>query len=233
MGRKSELLFPDPETADSYGLVAVSRTMTPEMLLEAYQRGIFPWSEDPVRWYSPDPRAIFLLDEVRIPRSLKRTLNRGDFRVTFDTRFDEVMRACAKAHAAEGEWITDAFFDGYGELHRKGYAHSVEVWRGDELVGGLYGVQIRGVFAGESMFFRASNASKVAFAFTVAQLRRLGVVLFDAQVINENTHRLGALLIRRSDYLDALGYALRLPVADGKPWSPPPGPLAGIRPPTF
>lgn len=233
MGTRRDLYFPDPETADPYGLVAVTRVMNPELLLEAYQRGIFPWSERPVRWYSPDPRAVFLLDRVHLPRSLKRTLNQNVFSVTFDRDFRGVVEGCARAHEREGVWITDGFVSAYTELHRMGYAHSIEVWQDERLVGGLYGVQIRGLFAGESMFYEVSNASKVAFAYTVAQLRRLGVQIFDAQVINENTHRLGAVLVRRKDYLRALSEAIQLDVVDGRRWSSPPGPLASIRPPRF
>ncbi|MEO1481736.1 MAG: leucyl/phenylalanyl-tRNA--protein transferase [Myxococcota bacterium] len=233
MGTRRDFFFPDPETADPYGLVAVTRTMSPDLLLEAYQRGIFPWSERPVRWYSPDPRAIFLLDRVQMQRSLKRTLNQNVFRVTFDRAFERVMEGCARAHERDGIWITDGFIRGYTELHRMGYAHSIEVWQDERLVGGMYGVQIRGLFAGESMFYTVSNASKVAFAHTVAQLRRLGVRLFDAQVINENTHRLGAVLVRRTDYLQLLTQAMQADVPDGRLWTPPPGPLSSIRPPSY
>lgn len=233
MGTRRDYFFPDPESADPYGLVAVTRSMSPELLLEAYQRGIFPWSERPVRWYSPDPRAVFLLDRIHLPRSLKRVLNRGQFRVTFDQAFDRVIQGCARAHERDGVWITDGFIENYSTLFHIGYAHSVEVWQDDALVGGLYGVQIRGLFAGESMFYEVSNASKVAFAFAAAQLRRLGVALFDAQVINENTHRLGAVLLRRTDYLSLLNRAMQANVPDGRPWSQPTGPLASIRPPRF
>jgi leucyl/phenylalanyl-tRNA---protein transferase len=216
--------FPDPESADDQGLVTVTPKMTPELVLEAYASGIFPWSSRPVRWYSPDPRAIFLRERIHLPRKLKRDLRRGGFRVTFDTAFVDVIRACAERHAREGVWITDEFVRTYAQLHERGYAHSVEVWHEAELVGGLYGIQIRGLYAGESMFYRAPNASKVAFAYLVRQLDRLGIVLFDAQVINEHTHRLGAVLVHRSDYLQLLRIALGAEVPDGAKWpaEPPP-----------
>src|SRR4051794_24522413 len=131
--------FPSPDTADAHGLVAVTDAMSPELVLEAYRAGIFPWSTDPVRWYSPDPRAIFLRDTIHIPRRLVRDLASDRFRVTFDSCFEAVMRACAEAHRDAGEWITETFIETYCELHTQGYAHSAEVWQGDDLVGGLYG----------------------------------------------------------------------------------------------
>lgn len=233
MGTRREFFFPNPESANPYGLVAITRTMSPKLLLEAYQRGIFPWSERPVRWYSPDPRAVFLPERIHLPRSLKRVLNRGVFRVTFDQAFGHVIRGCAENHQDDGVWITEGFIQHYSTLFDLGYAHSTEVWQGKHLVGGLYGIHIRGFFAGESMFYTVSNASKVAFAYTAAQLQRLGVVLFDAQVINENSHRLGAILLRRSDYLTRLNQAMHTDVPDGRPWPQPPGPLGSIHPPTF
>ena len=134
MGSRRDLFFPDPESADPYGLVAVTRAMTPELLMEAYQRGIFPWSERPVRWYSPDPRAIFLPERVHLPRSLKRTLNQNIFTASFERDFRGVFEGCARAHEREGVWISDGFIAAYSELHRMGYAHSVEVWQEDRLV---------------------------------------------------------------------------------------------------
>ena len=211
--------FPNPETADEHGLVAITDTMSPELVLEAYCSGIFPWSTDPVRWYSPDPRAIFLRDTVHIPRRLVRDLRNVRFRVTFDAAFEAVMRGCAEAHRHSGEWITETFIATYCELHARGYAHSAEVWHDDTLVGGLYGVQVRGLFAGESMFHRVSNASKIAFAYTARHLYAIGVPLFDAQVLNDHTYSLGAVQVRRRDYLALLRHVLRLRTPfDGKRW---------------
>ena len=223
--RRQRPVFPDPDGADASGLVAVTDSLDIELLLEAYGHGIFPWSEHPVRWYSPDPRAVFLRSLIRIPRRFGRIMRQGGFRVSFDTAFEQVMQACAETHRADGVWITPGFVRAYGELHELGYAHSVEVWQGDALVGGLYGVQLGGLFAGESMFHRATNASKVAFAHVVAQLDLVGTVLFDCQVINDHTEALGAVCVPRRDYLAALPLALRAPTRFGGvkwPAEPPP-----------
>ena len=230
MGRR--LFFPDPRNADSSGLVAITREIRPDLLLEAYGRGIFPWSEHPVRWYSPDPRAIFLLDRTPTPKKVGKLMRRQGFRVSFDQAFEQVMEGCAEAHRDDGQWISEGFFKAYGQLHRMGYAHSVEVWVEDALVGGLYGVHLGGMFAGESMFHRVSNASKIAFAYLLSFLRHIGVPLIDAQVLNEHTYRLGALLIHRDDFLELLPQALSLPVHYvGVSWpADPPVHPAGIHP---
>ncbi|HSI06849.1 MAG TPA: leucyl/phenylalanyl-tRNA--protein transferase [Myxococcota bacterium] len=212
--------FPDPNTADPYGLVAVSDTMTPELVVDAYRHGIFPWSTDPVRWYSPDPRAIFAYENIHLSKRLLRELRANRYRVTFDTRFAEVIRACAESHAHTGVWISELFISTYCELHERGHAHSVEVWQDDVLVGGLYGVQVNALYAGESMFHRVPNASKVAFAYLARHLQAIGVVLFDAQVVNDHTQRLGAVIVRRTDYLRRLKRALLLQTSfDGKKWA--------------
>ncbi len=227
MQKTRRFIFPDPRGADATGLVAVTRELDAELLLSAYAQGIFPWTVDPVRWYSPDPRAIFLRDRVRLPRRLGRLMRKENLRVTCDQAFTEVMRACAASHAEEGVWISEPFVRAYGELHEQGFAHSVEVWQDDRLVGGLYGVQLAGLFAGESMFYRVPNASKVAFAHLIGVLDELGNVLLDAQVLNEHTHRLGAVCVRRDDYLALLALALRTPARGaGAPWpkDPPPPP---------
>jgi leucyl/phenylalanyl-tRNA--protein transferase len=211
--------FADPRLTDAEGVVAVGGPLDGRRLLAAYEQGIFPWSGDPVRWHSPDPRAIFW--KVRLPSRLGRLLRRGGFSLSFDCAFEQVVLACAEHHRAAGEWITPAFVGGYTELHRMGHAHSVEVWRGQQLVGGLYGVQVAGLFSGESMFFRASNASKVAFAALTVHLFRIGIALFDSQVLNRHTLSLGAALIDRSDFLQLVDYARSLPTRyDGERWPP-------------
>jgi leucyl/phenylalanyl-tRNA--protein transferase len=211
--------FPDPETADETGLVAVTKDINVALLREAYSRGIFPWSEDPVRWYSPDPRAIFLLDHVHLPRRLQKTLRQQRFRVTFDTAFEAVIAACASGHREDGVWITPGFVRAYTQMHRLGHAHSVEVWRDEVLVGGLYGVQLKGLFAGESMFHLVRDASKIAFAHLVAHLRRIGTLVLDAQVLTEQTARLGAVLVRRADYLRILAVAMQMStMGECSPW---------------
>ncbi|MCB9558374.1 MAG: leucyl/phenylalanyl-tRNA--protein transferase [Deltaproteobacteria bacterium] len=209
--------FGDPLAADADGVVALGGPMDPARLLAAYARGIFPWSGDPVRWCSPDPRAIFY--RIRLPRKLGKMMRRGDFRVTFDQDFDAVISGCAESHRDDGEWITDAFVEAYSELHRHGYAHSVEVWQAGRLVGGLYGVQLNGLFAGESMFTRVDNASKVGFAHLVWHLATIGTVLFDCQMLTPLTHALGAVYVHRSDYLYLLDEAMEVQTAfSGERW---------------
>lgn len=199
--------FRDPESVDDDGVVAIGGPFTPERVIAGYRGGIFPWGGDPVRWHSPDPRAVFF--EIADPKRFGKLIRRGKFTVTFDRCFREVIQACADVHRVEGEWITPAFIDVYSELHEQGYAHSVETWQDDRLVGGLYGIQCRGLFAGESMFHLVDNASKVAFMALADQLKRIGIVLFDCQVINYHTYQLGAVQVHRRDYLRLLQQALK------------------------
>jgi leucyl/phenylalanyl-tRNA--protein transferase len=203
----------DPEAADSEGLVAVGGDLRPGLLLEAYRKGVFPWysEETPVLWWSPDPRAIFELDGLRVSRRLARTLHSGRFVVTFDRDFSGVLKGCAD-RPGEGTWITPAMARAYNELHRLGWAHSVEAWHQGQLAGGLYGVAVGGLFAGESMFTRVRDASKVALAHLVEHLRRQGFQLFDIQFRTEHTTRLGAVEIPRAEYLARLRRALDCPV---------------------
>ncbi len=209
--------FPDPRRADEEGVVAVGGPLRADRILTAYRQGIFPWSGDPVRWHCPDPRSIFW--EIRLPRKLGKVVRHNRFRVTYDGAFRDVIQACADTHRPDGEWITQGFVEAYTELHDLGYAHSVEVWRDDELAGGLYGVHIDGLFAGESMFYRVTNASKVAFAALVFHLDAIGVALFDCQVINMNTYNLGAAMVHRGDYLKMLSIALKVQTpCSGKRW---------------
>lgn len=200
----------DPEIADEHGLVAIGGRLEPRTLLAAYRAGIFPWSSDPViTWWCPDPRAVFDLANWQPPRSLRRSIARAGWRLTVDRDFGGVMRGCAEPSAGrESTWITDDFIVAYGALHRLGHAHSFEVWEGDELVGGLYGVSIGGFFGGESMFRRRTDASKAALAHTVVRLRAGGFVLFDAQVPNPHLTRIGAVEMPRAEYLARLAEAL-------------------------
>jgi leucyl/phenylalanyl-tRNA--protein transferase len=202
----------DPESADEEGLVAVGGDLRPELLLEAYRSGVFPWysEETPVLWWSPDPRAIFELDGLHVPRRLARTLRSGRFSVTFDRDFDGVVRGCAD-RPGQGTWITPEMIRAYTELHRLGWAHSVEAWHAGELAGGLYGVAVGGLFAGESMFTRVRDASKVALVRLAEHLRRRGFELFDIQFCTEHTSRLGAVEIPRAEYLARLRRALARP----------------------
>lgn len=202
------LRFPAPHRADAQGLVAVTPDVSWQMLLAAYTQGIFPWADNPVRWYSPDPRAVFERHGIVLPSNLGKLARRAQLRCTYDTHFEAVIRGCAEAHRADGVWITPRFVRAYVELHARGFAHSVEVWQNETLVGGLYGVQIGQAFAGESMFHTVSNASKLAFAALIAQLDVQGVTLIDAQVLNAHTERLGAREIARATYLARLARAV-------------------------
>jgi leucyl/phenylalanyl-tRNA---protein transferase len=192
---------------DPNGLLAAGEDLAPERLLAAYTRGIFPWysAGQPVLWWSPDPRMVLLTAEFKISRSLRRAVQSGKFEIRVDTAFDAVMRACAELRAdQDGTWITDAVRAGYGALFRRGYAHSVESWRDGELVGGLYGVAIGRMFYGESMFARQTDASKVALASLVRQLRAWDFPLIDCQQQTAHLASLGARPIPRSEFAKAL-----------------------------
>lgn len=213
-----ELWFPEPSAAPGRGplagLVAVGGDMTVDRLLLAYQTGVFPWSVNPLTWWSPDPRALFELDHFHIPRSLRRTLRLQPFRVTRDTAFDAVMRGCARsAPGRRSTWISPEFIEAYAALHRSGHAHSVECWAGNDLVGGIYGVAAGGLFAGESMFHRATDASKIALCHLVDHLRERGFALFDIQMMTPVTRRLGATEVPRREYLHRLKRAIALDCA--------------------
>jgi leucyl/phenylalanyl-tRNA--protein transferase len=205
--------FPLPRWAEQLGLVAVGGDLSPGRLLAAYRHGVFPWYDEgePIHWWSPDPRAIFELDGLHVPRRLARTLRSGRFRVTANEDFAGVIRGCAD-RPGEGTWITAAMIDAYEELHRLGHAHSVEVWHEDLLAGGVYGVALGGLFAGESMFTRVRDASKVALVRLVERLRQRGFQLLDIQMLTEHTASLGAVTIPRAEYLRRLREALACPV---------------------
>ena len=185
----------------------------PDTLLSAYRAGIFPWSSDPMlTWWSPDPRAIFDLDTYRPHRSVGKTTRRCGWRFAVDRDFVGVMRRCAEATAERpATWITDDFVSSYTELHRRGHAHSIEVYEGDQMVGGLYGVTIGGFFGGESMFHRRTDASKAAVAYLVERLRAGGFTLLDAQMPTPHLARIGAVNIPRAEYLARLRAALARP----------------------
>ena len=183
--------------------------MSVERLISAYRAGIFPWTADPVTWWSPDPRAVLDLDEIHIPRRLQAEIRKHPYRVTFDTAFDAVIEACAAApREDEQSWITQEFLDAYKALHRAGFAHSFELWRDDRIAAGIYGVAIGGLFAGESMFHREPHASKIALVLLQQRLHSWGFTLFDTQVLTPVTELLGARLIPREEYLDRLRTAI-------------------------
>jgi leucyl/phenylalanyl-tRNA--protein transferase len=208
---QSNPAFPDPSSATDDGLVAVGGELSVEWLLAAYRRGIFPWTVRPITWWSPDPRGIFELGGLHISKSLAKILRREIFQVTIDRAFREVMEGCARPGPGRGKtWITREFIEAYVRLHRAGHAHSVECWQDDELVGGIYGVALGGLFAGESMFHRADNASKVVLCHLVNHLRERKFALFDIQMVTPITRQLGAIEIPRTDYLQRLAAAVKM-----------------------
>ncbi len=221
--RPGDIRFPPVEFASPEGLLAVGGDLSAERLLAAYRHGIFPWysAGQPILWWSPDPRMVLFPDRIKVSRSLRKRLRRGEYTLRCDTRFRAVMEGCAAPRrapaAAAGTWITPEMIEAYVRLHELGYAHSVECWRGDELLGGLYGVALGGAFFGESMFSRAPDASKVALVYLARQLERWGFRLIDCQVPSAHLASLGAVEIRRRVFLDLLGEALRLEDRRG-PW---------------
>ncbi len=184
--------------------------LTPEVLLSAYAQGIFPMEIDGrIRWLSPDPRAIIELDDLRVSRSLRQVVRQGRFEVRVSSAFEAVVRACADR--PDGTWINEEIVTGYTRLHRLGFAHSVETYFEDELVGGLYGVALRGAFFGESMFHRTTDASKVALVHLVQRLRDRGYTLLDIQFVTDHLLQFGAREITRDEYLRRLEEALIAP----------------------
>lgn len=201
--------FPPPERAmrDPNGLLAAGGDLSPERLLQAYRQGIFPWFNpgEPILWWSPDPRCVIYTDRLHVSRSLRKRLKRNDYTLTFDTAFEAVMDGCAEPRRnSSGTWISDEMRRAYTRLHRLGYAHSVEVWQDGELAGGLYGIAIGRMFYGESMFSRRTDASKLAFAWLVEQLRIWGYPIIDCQVHNQHLVSLGAEEIARETFLREL-----------------------------
>jgi leucyl/phenylalanyl-tRNA---protein transferase len=199
--------FADPRFTDDEGLVAIGGDLSVPRLLAAYEHGIFPWFNEglPPLWWSPNPRAVLDAKDLHVSRSLARTLRRGEagaFQIRANTAFEEVMLACAERD--EGTWILPEMLEAYCALHAHGHAHSIEIWDGKELIGGLYGVQRGGLFAAESMFHRRSNMSKVALAVAVRSLSSAGIELFDVQFRTEHLSTMGARELPRDEYLARL-----------------------------
>lgn len=203
-----ELYFPPVETASTEGIVAFGGDLSPERLVLAYNSGIFPWFEDdePILWWSPPERMVLFFEDLKISKSMRNIINRKQFKVTFNTAFREVILNCKKISRKDqiGTWITDNMVEAYCKLHELGIAKSVEVWENDELVGGLYGVDLGHVFCGESMFSKVSNASKIAFIALAKQLEMANYRLLDCQVYNDHLASLGCVEIEREDFLKVL-----------------------------
>jgi leucyl/phenylalanyl-tRNA---protein transferase len=206
--------FPDPRRADAAGLVASGGDLEPSTLIAAYRRGIFPWPAEDIDllWWSPDPRAVLPLDGLHVSRRLGQTLRQHRFRVTIDADFAAVVAGCA-ARGTEETWITPALRAAYERLHALGWAHSVEVWSLDgSLAGGLYGVAVGGLFAAESMFHRATDASKIALVALVQQCRAAGIELLDVQMPTAHLTSLGAVTVPRAEYLRRVAAVVERPV---------------------
>jgi leucyl/phenylalanyl-tRNA--protein transferase len=217
-----EPYFPPVDEAEPDGLVAIGGDLSVERLLQAYSQGIFPWfvEDEDFFWYSPDPRLVLLPGQYKTQDSLRRIIRKNLFEVRFDTDFGQVIRSCSLAGrpGQDGTWISCEFIEAYTELHRRGFAHSVETYHNGNLVGGLYGLSIGAAFFGESMFFTMSNASKVAFQSLVEHCKQQEVKFIDCQVETSHLVSLGAGLIPRKDYLLMLEEAVKKPTLKG-PWT--------------
>ena len=197
--------FPDARHAEDDGLVAVGADLTPATLVHAYRNGVFPWPHGTRKlpWFSPNPRGVLPLDEVYLSKTLRQTLRRSGWTATVDHAFDEVTKACA-TRPGEGTWITPSMRDAYRQLHQLGWAHSVEIWDDTRLVGGCYGLLVGSMYVGESMFHRATDASKVALVELASRLREGGAGLIDVQLVTDHLASMGARAIHRNLYLDLL-----------------------------
>jgi leucyl/phenylalanyl-tRNA--protein transferase len=211
--------FPPPTHSTPDGLVSIGAELSCERLLDAYRHGIFPWpvyAEDPMLWWSPNPRAILPLGGMHISKRLGRRLRSGEFQATCDQAFSEVIRNCSAGTGREGgTWLTEEMIDAYCDFHLQGHAHSVEVWQNDRLVGGVYGVTVGGLFSAESMFYQVRDASKVAVARLVQHLNARGYQMLDVQQWTPHTGSLGVVEIPREEYLLRIAEVVDLPVTFG------------------
>jgi leucyl/phenylalanyl-tRNA--protein transferase len=200
------------------GLLAAGGDLSPRRLIEAYTRGVFPWFNpgEPILWWSPDPRTVLFPGELKVSRSLRKTLKKQTYEIRVDTAFRQVMEACAAPRDGHsGTWITPAMISAYTELHRQGLAHSVETWMEDKLVGGLYGISLGRMFYGESMFSLATDASKIAFVHLVRQLERWGFGMIDCQMKTAHLASLGAREIPRAEFSQKLSELVNFPGING------------------
>ncbi|MDX9787765.1 MAG: leucyl/phenylalanyl-tRNA--protein transferase [Desulfobacterales bacterium] len=216
------IAFPPPHLADKSGLLAVGGDLSRERLIKAYRSGIFPWYSggEPILWWSPDPRLVLFPHALHVSKRLERILRKGEFQISFDRAFPEVIRACAESRAQknEGTWLVPEMIEAYETLHEFGQAHSVEAWRNGQLVGGLYGVSLGRCFFGESMFTKVANASKAAFVTLVRQLTALNFDMIDCQVTTAHLVNFGATEISRKKFLILLDASLKKPTIPGR-WS--------------
>lgn len=210
----------EPENFSSPGIIGIHGNLSPGVLLSAYSQGVFPWYDDesPILWWSPDPRFILEPECLHVSSSMRKTLRKRNFSVTLDRAFSEVIHACATVprNGQDGTWIVPEMEEAYGRLHELGFAHSVEVWHGENLVGGLYGISLGKLFFGESMFSLRSNASKIAFILLARGLQEKGFPMIDCQVFTEHLEKLGAYEIDREDFLERLEEGLAFPTSRGK-----------------
>ena len=203
----NEFIFPPVQTAEPDGLLAIGGDLSPERLLTAYKNGIFPWYEgEHILWWCPDPRFVLFPEELKVSKGIKNLLKKNEFTFTVNKAFPEVINECKKISrpGQAGTWITDEVEKAYNLMHKLGHAHSAEIWKNEELAGGLYGIKIGKVFFGESMFSKISNASKVAFALYVQQLNDEGVKLIDCQIYTKYLESFGARMIPRKDFIQKL-----------------------------
>ena len=217
-----EPYFPDPNLAREDGLLAIDGDLSPQRLIQAYATGIFPWYSEgePILWWSPDPRMVLFPKDFKRSKSLRSTINKSLFSVTFDTAFEEVMKQCAvvRRNEDDGTWITSEMIDAYVKLHQQGIAHSVETWQDDRLAGGLYGISLGGTFFGESMFHTVTDASKVALWHLVDKLLSWDFDMIDVQQETAHLHSLGAQPIERKKFLHLLHKSIEKPTRKGS-WS--------------
>ena len=215
-----EIIFPDPNLADEQGLLAIGGDLTPERLVLAYANGIFPWYSDgdPILWWSPDPRMVLYPADFKMSKSFRQTLKNSNFEVRFDTDFKNVIDKCAKVprYGEDGTWITDEMKQAYYSLHKSGLAHSVETYRNNKLVGGLYGISLGRAFFGESMFHIERDASKVALYYLVERVKEWKFRFIDAQIETGHLKSMGAVNIPRSEFLKQLNHALGFKTKKGK-----------------
>ena len=203
-----DYIFPHPNNADKHGIVAYGGDLNPLRILEAYKSGVFPWfeSDQNLMWWSPDPRMILYTDKFKVSKSFKAFLKKSNYKVTFNKDFELVINSCAniKRINQKGTWITEGLIKSFIDLHKMGKAISVEVWEDDDIVGGLYGLDLDDVFCGESMFSKSSNASKIALYYLTKELRKNNYRFIDCQVPSEHLKSLGGEIISRSNFLDLL-----------------------------